>query len=282
MFKQGVKEMKLSVSAWCLEKKLFKNEMSILDFIRLCNQNQVEYVELLDCFWKKEEDIQSVRKLLDELGMKVSAYSIGNDFVQQDENARRKEIETVKKGIDVACALGTKLLRVFSGSPKEGISFDTASEWIISSLKECALYAEEKGITMVLENHGLFAGKGSQVKEIIEKVNSEYLKANTDLGNFLLVNEDPFKAVQELKDYVGFVHFKDFKEVGKDEFGYDAIDGRKYQGTIIGQGQVPMKEVVDFLHENGYDGFLSIEYEGVGDPVAETVESIKYTRSIMK
>ena len=49
--------MKLSVSAWCLEKKLFKNEMSILDFIRLCNQNQVEYVELLDCFWKKEEDM---------------------------------------------------------------------------------------------------------------------------------------------------------------------------------------------------------------------------------
>ncbi|MEG6613375.1 sugar phosphate isomerase/epimerase family protein [Pseudoclostridium thermosuccinogenes] len=274
--------MKLSVSAWCLEKLLFGNKMDIPDFIRLCNQNGVEYVELLDCFLKKDEDIQKAKELLGELGMKVSAYSIGNDFVQPDEEARRKEIEAVKKGVDVACSLNTKLLRVFSGSPKEGIAFEDASGWIIDSLKECARYAEEKGITMVLENHGLFAGKGSQVKEIIVKVGSENLKANTDLGNFLLVNEDPFMAVRELKDYVGFVHFKDFKEVGENEPGYKGIDGRKYQGTIIGQGQVPMKEVVDFLHENGYDGFLSIEYEGIGDPVTETIESIKYTKSIIK
>lgn len=274
--------MKLSVSAWSIEKKLFSGEMNIFDFIGFCHQNEVKYVELLNCFWKDEADIEKANKLLKELNMVVSSYSIGNDFVQNNLEHRKQQIEDVKKGIDIACRLNTKLLRVFSGNSKEGIPFSTAREWIVDSFIEVSQYAEKKGITMVLENHGLFAGKSSQVKELIDEVGSKSLKANTDTGNFLIVNEDPFEAVKELKDYIAFVHFKDFKEVSVNEKGYNSIDGRRYQGTILGSGEVPMKEIVDFLYNSGYDGYLSIEYEGIGDPLFETIESIKFTKSIIK
>ncbi len=274
--------MKLSVSAWCLQRKLFSNQMTIFDFIEMCNNNGVKYVELLDCFLKDEVEINKINSLLKKYGMEVAAYSVGNDFVSKSEEERLKQIEDVKKGIDTACRFNTKLLRVFSGNKKDGISFDEAEKWIVDSFKEVAKYAEEKGVTMVLENHGLFAGKASQVKGLIDKVGSKYLKANADVGNFFMVNENPLESVKTLKDYIGFVHFKDFKEVSENEEGYVSDNGTKYQGIVLGKGEVPMGKVVDLLFQNEYDGFLSIEYEGIGDPVSETIECIEFTKSIIK
>ena len=274
--------MKLSASAWSIEEKLFNKDMSIFDFIKLCNKNGLKYVELLDCFWNDAGDIDQVLSLLKQLNMEVAAYSIGNDFVQESLVGRQDQIVEIKKGIDTACKLKTGLLRVFSGEPKDGISFDTAKVWIIDGLRQAAAYAEEMGITMVLENHGLFAGKSCQVKDLINQVGSANLRANTDVGNFMLVNENPLEAVKALKDYIGFVHFKDFKEVTQNDKGYTAIDGRKYQGTIFGRGEVPMEEIVNFLYKNGYDGFLSVEYEGIGDQVSGMLESIEFTKSIIK
>lgn len=274
--------MKICISAWSVQQKLFSGDMVLYDFIRLCHKNGVKYVELLDCFWNDRNKIEDIKELLNELNMEVGAYSIGNDFVQNDINLRNEQINSVKSGIDTACKLNTNLLRIFSGNTKDGVSFDTARGWIINSLKEASGYAEEMGITMVLENHGLFAGRSSQVKELIEEVGSNYLKANTDIGNFMLVNENPLEAVKALKEYVGFVHFKDFKTASFDEEGYAAVNGTKYQGTVLGKGEVPMKEIVEFLHNIGYKGFLSIEYEGTGDQIKETLESLQYTKLIIQ
>lgn len=274
--------MEVCVSAWSIHKKLFSGEMSVCDFINLCYEHGIKNVELLFCFWNEQNRIEDAISLLENLGMKVGAYSVGNDFVQQDETLRKIEIDKVKLGVDIACRLNTKLLRVFSGNAKDGIEYETARKWILDCFKEVAPYAEEKGIVMVLENHGLFAGKSAQVKELIEEVNSISLRANTDVGNFILVNENPLEAVKALKDYVSFVHFKDFKKVSEQEYGYNDIDGNKYQGTVLGNGEIPMKEIVDLLYENGYEGYLSIEYEGVGEPIKETIESIHYTKSIIR
>jgi sugar phosphate isomerase/epimerase len=274
--------MEVCVSAWSVQKKLFSGELTVCDFIRLCHQQGVKNVELLFCFWNEQNLIDDAVSLLEDLDMKVGAYSVGNDFVQKDKALRELEVDKVKFGIDIACRLNTKCLRVFSGNAKEDIDYETARGWIVDCFKEAAAYAEEKEIVMVLENHGLFAGKSSQVKELIEEVNSKSLRANTDVGNFILVDENPLEAVKALMDYVSFVHFKDFKKVSETEPGYRAVSGSKYQGAVLGKGQIPMKEIVDLLYENGYEGCLSIEYEGVGDPIAETIESIHYTKSIIR
>jgi hypothetical protein len=45
--------MKLSVSNWSVQKLVFNGQMDIRDFINLCNENGVKYVELVDCFCKR-------------------------------------------------------------------------------------------------------------------------------------------------------------------------------------------------------------------------------------
>jgi len=271
--------MKLSVSAWSVHQNLFGHMMTLHEFIDFCRSNKVDAVELLDCFWEDDKHPGKIKKYLNEINMPVSAYSIANDFVQGEED-RAIEIEKVKSGIDMAVFLSTSILRVFSGDIKEGISYEQGKAWIFECFKICAEYAEAKGVTMVLENHGRFAGKSNQVKEIISAVGSNALKANTDTGNFLLVGENPLDAVKNLEEHIGFVHFKDFKKA-VDEIGYMADDGSWFEGTAIGDGDVPLSDIVSFLRSAGYGGYLSIEFEGSGDPVEGTLKSINQTRAVL-
>lgn len=272
--------MKLSVSAWSVQENLFSKKMKLVEFIDLCHEKGVDAVELLDCFWEDEKHIRDIKEYLNSIKMPVSSFSIGNDFVK-DEEGRQEQIEYVKKGIDTAVCLGTKTVRVFSGNVSESISYEEGRRYIIDCFKACAAYAEDKGVVMVLENHGMFAGKSSQVKDIIKTVGSPSLRANADTGNFLLVCESPLEAIKNLKEYIGFVHFKDFRRVDEDGH-YTATDGSMYKGTVIGEGEVPLKDIVEFLYSTGYNGYLSIEFEGEGDPVEGTLRSIEFTRSIIK
>ncbi len=274
--------MKLSVSAWCIQEKLFGKEMTILDFIRFCHKNGVKYVELLDCFLSGERDIKEVKELLKELDMEVSAYSISNDFVLYDSSERRSQVEYMKKSMDTALELDAMIMRVFSGNNKDGMSLDMAEDWIVECFQEAAPLAEQKGITMVLENHGLLAGKSYQVKNIIDRTCSKALKSNADVGNFMLVNENPLDAVKLLKDQIGFLHLKDLKKADSTEADskvcYTAIDGSVYQGVVLGKGDVPIPEIINYMKASGYQGFLSIEFEGPGDPAEGTSECIAYAR----
>ncbi|MDF2893183.1 MAG: hypothetical protein K0R80_3550, partial [Clostridia bacterium] len=249
--------MKLSVSAWCLQEKLFNKEITIFDFINYCHENGVKYVELLDCFLNGDNDIKEINELLHRLDMEVSSYSIGNDFVLADSSKRKEQVEYMKESIGTALKLGTGNMRVFSGDKKDGMSFDEAEDWIVECFKQVTALAEEKVITMVLENHGLLAGKSR------------------------LVNENSLDAVKYLKENIEFIHLKDFKKVN-DENGYIAIDGSIYQGVVLGDGDVPISEIINYLKEYGYEGYLSIEYEGLGDPFKGTAECINYAKHALE
>ena len=51
----------------------------------------------------------------------------------------------------------------------------------------------------------------------------------------------------------------ELKQEGWCKNGYRSLSGKMYEGTVLGKGEVPLKEIVEFLHANSYDGFLSIE-----------------------
>ncbi|MEW9082110.1 sugar phosphate isomerase/epimerase family protein [Caldanaerobacter subterraneus] len=273
--------MKLGVSMWSIVHEYQKGNIDVEKFIDLMHQNNVEGVELLDYFWKvKEKELPMAVEKIKKYNMEVACYSIGNDFVMPDEKEREKQIEYVKQGIDDAVRIGTKKLRVFSGNTKEGVTYEEGMQWIIECFKEAVKYAEQKDIILVLENHGLFAGKSHQVKEIIEKVASPNLRATADTGNFFLVGEKPEEAVENVKEYIQHVHFKDFKksEPGK---GYKGIGDVYYAGCVLGEGDVEMKKIIEILSGVDYKGYLAIEYEGPDPQLEGTIKSIEYVKKLL-
>src|SRR5215813_13002630 len=175
--------MKLSVSMWSVVQSVKAGEITLPKFIEYAAGQGVEGVELLDYFWTDEQrEIPQVKRQLADVGLKLAVYSIGNDFFQPEADARAKALAELKHGVDVANQLGVNLVRVFSGSYREGYTLEQGMGWILDGLSVGATYALEHGVTLALENHGLMAGRSDQVRGIIEKVNSPALRANLDTG----------------------------------------------------------------------------------------------------
>ena len=55
-------------------------------------------------------------------GWMVAVYSISNNFIQPEASVRARELADLKRGVDIALELGTDIVRVFSGSAREGVT----------------------------------------------------------------------------------------------------------------------------------------------------------------
>lgn len=274
--------MKVGVSMWSYVSHYQENKMDVLAFLDTAKSLGAEGVELLDFFWKdKESELPKVKDKLAAMNMPVSAYAIGNDLTDTDPAKRAEQVQAIKDGVDMAVTLGSDRVRVFSGHHDE-VGFEKALGWIIEGLKEGAEYAAGKGVVLCLENHGTLAGKGEQVKKILDEVNSPGLKANPDTGNFMTVNQNPVDALKIVAPVTGSVHFKDFRwaKPEEKEHVYEGLEGTRVIGTAIGEGDVNLPEVVKILREAGYKGYLTIEYEGVEDPETAMPRSVEYTRKL--
>jgi len=84
----------------------------------------------------------------------------------------------------------------------------------------------------------------------------------------------------EDKDHV---HFKDWITYDEEQPGESWLGhGNKwYQGCRFGEGIVPQKAAADRLKELGYDGLVSPEYEGPGDPYEYMDQATKYSRTLI-
>ena len=263
--------MKLGLSMWSVAAAVRAGKIDLPGFIDFAAAQGVEGVELLDYFWQNEAmEIQQVKQQAADAGLAIATYSIGNDLIQPDAEARAAQVADIRRAVDVANALETPLVRVFSGNAKGDTSEAQGMAWIIEGLAAGADYAQEHGVTLALENHGLLAGRSDQVRHIIETVDSPALRANLDTGNFLLVGQNPTEAARELAELIALVHFKDFRRASADEPGdtYAGLDGSPFAGTVVGEGQVDLAQVVATLREAGYDGWLSLEYEGHAEPLS--------------
>jgi sugar phosphate isomerase/epimerase len=78
------------------------------------------------------------------------------------------------------------------------------------------------------------------------------------------------------------VHFKDFLEVTSEYQGmsYTSLDGLRYKGVALGDGDVALQDCVDSLRAAGFEGWLNIEFDG--EPDADTLpRCVEYARKVM-
>ena len=91
-----------------------------------------------------------------------------------------------------------------------------------------------------------------------------------DMGNFYCADEDAGKAVGRLARYAFHAHAKDFHikpgtAFHPGEGWFMSRGGNFLRGAIIGHGDVPLLQALRALKRSGYDGVLSIEFEGMED-----------------
>ena len=133
-------------------------------------------------------------------------------------------------------------------------------------------YAAARGIRTCVENHGLFCQDSDRVERLMLAVDHPNFGWLVDVGNFLCADENPVRAVGRAAPYAVHAHVKDFyirSGDGRDPGeGFFRTRGMNYlRGAIVGQGDAPVAQCLAILRRAGYDGWLSIEFEGAEDPM---------------
>jgi sugar phosphate isomerase/epimerase len=268
-------KMKVGLSTYSLQQALDRKELSVPDAIRWIAEQGGQHVEIVPMGFSlidNPELIEEIKTAAQEVGIELSNYAVGANFaVQESAEAVEQEIQNVMRHVDVAAALGLKLMRhdVAFRPAAEGTvaQFEADLPVLVKACQRIADYAAGFGITTSVENHGYYVQSSERIQRLLHETGRENFKTTLDIGNFLCVDEDPVSAVKNNIPYASIVHAKDFywrpSTRNPGEGWFQTSHGNYLRGAIVGHGDINMPEVFRVLKQSGYDGYISIEFEGM-------------------
>ncbi len=269
--------MKYSVTSYSYHRLVTSGEYKEIELIALAKEMGFDGIEFAEINPPEGTDKIQYAALLkaeaEKHEIEIVAYAIGANLIYDTE----KEIERLKFEVDVCAAMGCKTMRHdatggYNGEDrKKGFGFNNALPVIVKGYKAVTEYAKTKGVKTCIENHGFFSQDSARVEAIINGVNDENFGALVDIGNFMCADEDPAKAVGNVAPYAVHVHAKDFHLKKGTEFippdGFFMTRGGNFlKGAIIGHGTVPVIQCLRILKNAGYNGYVTVEFEGMEDP----------------
>ena len=271
--------MKIGVSSYSYSQLVRNGQMRQMDVCAKAGEMGFDAIEFSPfAVPEGETPADFARKLRDEcarVGIEIANYTIGADFLNGSGGDLDAEIERVKKEVDIARILGAPGMRHdasrgFDADHKGARGFDDAVPRLAKGCREVTEYAANLGIKTMIENHGHFCQDSIRVEKLINAVGHPNFGALIDMGNFICVDEDPGQAIGRLMPYAFYVHAKDFHvKPGAQPWpgeGWALTRGGNYRrGAIIGHGNLPVVQCLRVMKQAGYDGVLSIEFEGMED-----------------
>ncbi len=282
--------MKISVSSYSFSQLLNSGEYSQLTLIALAKEMGFDAIEFTDLCppegVTEEEYAKQIKAESEKCGLPVSSYTVGADFLNAENPD--SEIERLFKKVDVAAILGVKVMRHdatsgFKGAEAKYKGFDQALPVLAKGCAAVTQYAEKYGIETCVENHGFFSQESLRVEKLVNAVANENFGLLIDVGNFACADDPSPVAVGRLAPYAKYVHVKDFHIKSGNGLnpgrGFFRSRGGNYlRGAIIGHGDIPVMQCLSILKNSGYDGYVSIEFEGMEnalDGISTGLENLK-------
>jgi len=201
------------------------------------------------CQFQFALESMEIAKQFKDAGVKLQAYNISfNDSFNDLE---------IEKGFEEAKALGVKLITASSN---------------LKTVPRLVKLAEDFKMTVAMHNHSNtkdpneFATPESFATALAM---SKRFAINLDIGHFVAAGYDPVDFITKHHDSITNLHIKDRK---------------KDQGENVpwGQGDTPIKDVLQLVKKNKYDIPVNIEYEYRGeDPVAEVRKCHEFIKAAL-
>jgi sugar phosphate isomerase/epimerase len=291
-------DITLGVSSYSFHQRTSTGEMDLFDVIDWVAQSDAEHLELAVLSNEAEspipnlesdaEYVDKVREAADSAGIALSNLAVGAAFWSTEPVDLPAAITRVKGYVDLASRLGISRLRhdVVAHGNHAGDDtplFEEALPSIVAASKEVARYAATKGITTSLENHGFFVQSADRIRRIVHAVDEPNFKTTLDIGNFVCVDEDPAAVVKQNLPYAMIVHFKDFyiRDTDPGEGWFRSRGGKYLRGAIVGNGDIDLAAVARSIIESGYEGYASIEFEGVEDCLLGIERGLANTKRLL-
>jgi sugar phosphate isomerase/epimerase len=195
-------------------------------------------------------EIQAVRRKFDDAGINLCAFNLSFDDSFTDAE--------IDRGFDMAKALGVPMI--------------TASA-TIPSAKRVAPLADKHNMIVAFHGHSEVKDPNQFAKpEAFAQAlaMSKKFAINLDIGHFVAANYDPVEYIRAQHQHILIVHLKDRK---------------RDQGPNMpwGQGDTPIKQVLQLLKKEKYPmrALIEYEYEGASDSVTEVKKCFEYCKKAL-
>ncbi len=246
-----------------------------------------------------EDDLVQIEQAIYQYDMNVVALAstifmmapnFSNDVIS-DFNPSFYKIEgTIQQHLDhlhrvcqIANRLSCKAVRLFPfRAPDQRVVLGIKSdiEMIANHFKDAIKVAQTYDVILVVENCPYsYLPKGNMTYDLVKQVNSPYLRLLYDPGNSYRANKDRvapqylnITIMEELAlvlPLIKHIHIKDYK--------YLINHPKPFWHVAFGEGDVPIREIINYLNTNNYHDFLSCEPEV---RYYDTIKSLETLRSI--
>jgi sugar phosphate isomerase/epimerase len=204
--------------------------------------------------WRRaatEATFKPVRKKIEDAGieLKILCYNMNVKTTSDDE---------IEYAFLMARALGV-----------DAISTSTQ----VSMAKRLAPFAEKHKMRVGFHGHANTTNPDEvATPESFEAVMlaSKYLGANLDVGHYTEAGYNPILFLEQHHDRITNLHLKDMKKASK---------GGGY--TPFGQGDAPLKAVLQLVQKKKWDIPVNIEFEYQGDPMVEVPKCFAFVKEAL-
>ncbi len=275
--------MQIAVSAWSFHQALYAGKMRQVDVPGRVAQLGFMHVELLEMFLlpkppgpiarllakrlsapdphKAQPDYgrQTLYELRSErlrAGARLACWVVDTDLTLANPEARKAQMARLATALEAARYLGAPLVRLTTGGQAGDV---TGVKRATDMLRNVAVVAATTGLKLAVENHFGLSENIQVLADMVKAINHPNVGVCLDFGNFA---EGQFKeGIRLLAPLANHVHAK--------SYAFDA-DGQ--------ETKIDYDAALRALGAAGYDGTISIEYEGEGDPV----EGILATKTLIE
>jgi len=209
--------------------------------------------------------IEKAQQLLSESGMAVSHLHWAGGFTGSDGRSFRASVDDALEALRTATQLNAPTLVVYSG-PRAGHTWSHAQRLFKEALKEIAPAAERTSVQIAIEpmhsgcaKDFTFINGLDEALAMSDAVGSAAIKLLYD--TYQLAHEEHcVDRIPDIADRVALVQLGDAREPPQSE----------QARCRLGDGMLPLAEIVRAFLDAGYDGDFDVELLG------EEIETIDY------
>lgn len=212
--------------------------------------------------WRKADDARgangdfraarrlAIRRRAQNAGLVVSSVCAGwcnqGGLAEPNLESRQRAVVALSEGIKLCAELGAETLLVpFFGAGM--IRDEQTLAWVTHHLQWLAADAQASNVKLGVET----TLPAAKVKAMLEQIASPGAGCYWDMGNAMWLGHDPLAEIRTLGTHIVAVHAKEF-------LGAPTPDPAKVSDGLnaapLGEGMVPVREVIATLREVGYDG----------------------------
>lgn len=217
-------------------------------------------------FWLwSNKDLDAIEDALGATGLKLAAI-VAEPFAELTRTSDHDRfLDGLSASLEVAQRLDAPTMIAQAGPELAGVPRQTQHEALVEAMRRSALVLEGSGVRLALEplntlvdHPGYFLPSTSEGLDIIDEVSRPEIALLYDLYHSMVMGETTAQVLAGRVDRVAHIHVADHP-------------GRNQPGT----GQLPLRQSLEWLGNEGYAGFTGLEFR----PNGATADALAQTRA---